>query len=189
MSASTIPASEKWLTHSAQFWFLAALAGQWLFVYYIIGFYGVTTIRGDLAGWNEVLAHGYVEGNIFNNLMVGAHLLLAAIITFAGPLQLIPWIRRHHPTFHRWNGRLYIPTVFILSLGGIYMTWFHDRVVGDNFHHIAMTIGALVTIFCAVQAARYAMKRQFAIHRRWPLPRSISEHKVPATIQDGLQHR
>lgn len=169
MNASSLPAASRWLTRSAQFWFLVALVGQWLFVTYIIGFYGVTTFNGNLAGWNEVLAHGYVEGNLFNNLMVGAHMLFAAIITFCGPLQLIPWIRNHYPAFHRWNGRVYIPTVFILSLGGIYMTWFHDEVVGDFLQHITMTAGALLTMFCAVQAVRYAMQRQFTTHRRWAI--------------------
>src|SRR3981081_3904511 len=80
--------------------FLVAVAGQWLFVVHIVSFYGRAAVQGDLTRWNKVLAVGYVPGDHIGNGVLAIHLLMAAIITFGGPLQLIPQIRSRAPSFH-----------------------------------------------------------------------------------------
>ncbi|WP_163360481.1 DUF2306 domain-containing protein, partial [Klebsiella aerogenes] len=87
---------------------------------YIVGFYGRAAVEVDFERWNEVLVGGYVPGGLAGNLVLAMHLLLAAVITLGGPLQLVPAIRRRWPRFHRWNGRAYMLTALLISLGGLY---------------------------------------------------------------------
>ena len=98
-----------------------AVIGQRIFATYVILFYGKATATGHNENWNKVLPHGYISGETIGNLMVGSHLLLAAIIIIGGPLQIIPKVREYAPTFHRWNGRLYILTAFIIIAIFIYL--------------------------------------------------------------------
>lgn len=156
------------LRTAAAFWFAVAVVGQWLFAYYVMAFYGGAAVRGDLAAWNDVLPHGHIPGDTMGNVAVAAHLFLAVIIMVGGPLQLIPQIRAHAPTFHRWNGRLYLPVVVATSLAGLYMVWFRgspERVVP----HIGASLDAVLIMTFAVLTVRYALARDFTTHRRWAL--------------------
>src|SRR5688572_11862277 len=92
------------LKFAARFWFAVAIAGQMIFVAYVIAFYGGAAVQGNLKAWNEMIPRAYVPGETMSNLAVAAHLSLAVVIMIGGPLQLIPRIRRHAPSFHRWNG-------------------------------------------------------------------------------------
>ncbi|MCH7863462.1 MAG: hypothetical protein IH998_17870 [Proteobacteria bacterium] len=92
--------SVKALRGSVLFWFAVATTGQLAFVLYIAGFYGRAAVQGDFARWNQVLVGGYVPGGLAGNLVLAMHLLLAAVITLGGPLQLVPAIRRRWPRFH-----------------------------------------------------------------------------------------
>ena len=83
---------------AARFWFLVAVAGQWIFVVYVVVFYGGAAIQGDWVAWNRVMPRGYVPGHPIGNLVVAIHLFLAVVILVGGPLQLIPRIRRY-PVF------------------------------------------------------------------------------------------
>jgi hypothetical protein len=74
------------LRGSAAFWLLAALAGQWAFLYYIAAFYGVSTLSGDFEVWNRLAALGrtpYVVGDTMGNLAFAAHALGAGVVASA----------------------------------------------------------------------------------------------------------
>jgi len=160
--------ANKSLTLAAQFWFLVAVTGQLIFIYYVTAFYGGAAMAGDFAGWNKVLPRGYIAGETIGNVMLGMHLLLAVFITLAGPLQLIPQIRARAPKFHRWNGRIYLLTVVLGSIGGAIIVWTRGAI-GSTFSHVGMTVNAAVILLCAYMALRHALARQFPIHRRWAL--------------------
>ncbi|MCE9522779.1 MAG: DUF2306 domain-containing protein [Alphaproteobacteria bacterium] len=153
----------------AALWFLTAIVGQWAFVAFIAGFYGAPTLRGDFEAWdkNAFLTHGYVAGDTMGNLAFAAHVLLAAIITFGGTLQLLPQIRARAIGFHRWNGRLFILTAFVISLTGLFM----NATRGDSgmFDHLAITLNAVLIMLCAGQTLGYALARDIETHRRWAL--------------------
>ena len=154
------------LTKAGQFWFVVAVLGQWIFAGYVMVFYGGSAISGDLQAWNKVLPHGFIPGDSIGNFAVGMHLLLAIVIIVGGPLQLIPQVRTRFPRFHRLNGRVYLLTAFVLSIGGLFMV-FTRGVIGDGQTRIS--INAILIIFCAVMALRYALVRDFKTHRRWAL--------------------
>lgn len=156
------------LKSSAVFWFLVAVIGQLVFVLYILSFYGGSAVRGNLETWVKVLPHGIIPGDTMGNLAIAIHLLLAAIITIGGPLQLIPQIRARAPSFHHWNGRVYLTTAVVASITGLYMVWFRGGV-GGVVQHLGISLNAVLIMFCGAMALRYALARNFVVHRRWAL--------------------
>jgi hypothetical protein len=161
-------AARRALESSARLWFLTAVAGQWLFAAYVAVFYGGAALRGDLAHWNLVLPHGYVEGETFGNAVVAAHLALAFLVLVGGPLQFVPALRAKLPRLHRWNGRVYLVTTMSTALVGLYMVLTRGSV-GDLAQHIAICFNALLIVMYAAFAWLAAVSRDFAAHRRWVL--------------------
>ena len=173
---------DKALKASARLWFLVAVIGQWIFVYYVVAFYGGAAVQGDLEAWNKAIPHAYIAGATAGNVAIATHLFLAVIIIVGGPLQLMlgailtgdgprqlnSKIRAYAAPFHHWNGRIYIPTVIITSLAGLYMIWIRGTV-GGLVQHVGISLdGVLIILFAAI-ALRYAIARDIAIHRRWAL--------------------
>lgn len=156
------------LNNAARFWFLVAAAGQLLFLAYIVSFYGGSTLRGDFDSWRKVLPRGLVAGDAMGNFMLATHLLLAAMMTFGGLLQLLPRVRARWPKVHRWNGRLYVLIAFAISFGSVYLVWVRGSV-GDASQHWGSTLNAVLIVLCASLTWRYARARDFQSHRRWAL--------------------
>jgi hypothetical protein len=161
-------AALKALNLAARFWFLVAVAGQWIFVTYVAVFYGGAALRGDWEAWNRVMKHAYVHGHTVGNLAIALHLLMAVVIIVGGPLQLIPRLRALAPAFHRWNGRVYMLAVLVASIAGLYMVWFR-KSTGDFAQHLGITLDAILIMTFAVLALRYALARDLKTHRRWAL--------------------
>ncbi len=158
------------LDGSAKFWFSTVLVGQAIFSFYIVMFYYTATVRQDIERFNQVMPAGYIEGDIWGNIAVIAHVLFAAIITISGLIQLIPLIRRKVPAIHRWNGRLYISTAMVMSLSGVFMVITrYEQVAGDMFGHVAIMVNGGIIMLCAVMAFKYARARKIAQHRIWAL--------------------
>lgn len=165
---SNITRGNKVLNGTVSFWFLVAVIGQWIFAYYVANFYGSSGMQGDFDKWNEVLPHGYTEGDTLNNWSVGIHLLLSIIIMIAGPLQFVPQIRNKAKRFHKWNGRIYLITSVIISLTGLIMIWTKGGASGIS-GDITITINALLIFAFAAMTIRTAMARKFEAHRQWAI--------------------
>ena len=161
--------ADKSLRGAARFWFGVTLIGQFAFAFSVAAFYGLTALRGDFQAWNRVLAHGYEAGATMGNTALAGHIIFATVINIAGALQLIPGVRNRFPAFHRWNGRLFVLGAFTQAITGLYLTLSGRRVVGDVTQHVISVLGALLIMFCAAVALRYAMARDFTTHRRWAL--------------------
>ncbi len=157
------------LNAAARFWFVVAVAGQWMFACYITLVYGGAVVQGNLQASTSRLANGYEAGNTVGNTVLFAHLLFAAAISFMGALQLIPKIRARFPVFHRWNGRIYIVVAFIMGVSALYLMLSGRKLVGDRTQHVAVVINGFLIIFFAAMAWRTAVARQFNTHRRWAL--------------------
>ncbi len=172
-TASTGPvmpraAAVRALEASGVLWFLIAVTGQWAFVYYIASFYGGAAARGNFAKWNEVLVGGFVAGGTIGNVVLGAHLLLAVVITIGGPLQLVPRLRARALPFHRQNGRAYLLTAFTISIAGMYMVWTRGTA-GGGAMRVGISLNGTLIIACAAMAWRHARARAIPAHRRWAL--------------------
>jgi hypothetical protein len=159
------------LKASGVFWFLVAMLGQWAFFYYIAAFYGSSTFTGNFEIWNRLEALGrtpYVAGDTGGNIAYAAHALGAGIIAFGGALQLIPFIRNRFPTFHRWNGRLFLFTVIGLSLSGFYLVWVRGTSP-STLDALSTTLNGVLILAFAGLALRAAMARDIAVHQRWAM--------------------
>lgn len=167
--ALSLRAASGLLRASAVAWFVVAVLGQWAFVAFIVGFYGPPTATGNFEAWdkNSFMTHGYVAGDTAGNLAFAAHVMLAAIITFGGTVQLIPQIRARAIGFHRSNGRLFILTAFVISLTGLFM----NATRGDTslFAHAPITLNAILIMFCAAQTLGYVLAGDIDTHRRWAM--------------------
>jgi hypothetical protein len=157
------------LSGAGRFWGVTAILGQWAFVYYIVGFYVVSTLQGDFQAWglNERLFKGYVPGDRAGNLAFAAHVLLAAIVAFGGTVQLIPQIRKRFIAVHRWNGRLFLLTAIAASLAGVYLAWGRSGPAVPGASGNAM--GAILIVVFGVLAWRAARAGDVTSHRRWAL--------------------
>lgn len=96
------------------------------------------------------------------------HALGAGIVALGGALQLIPWLRTHAPTFHRWNGRVFLATVVILSLSGFYLAWIRLEPP-QTLTELSPSINGVLILLFATLTLRTALARRFATHRRWAL--------------------
>ncbi len=160
--------ADRILKASGVFWFSVAVAGQAAFVLYIGLFYGRSAMAGDYGRWNDVLVGGWRAGDLIGNGTLALHLLLAAVVTVGGPLQLIPAIRRRWPVFHRWNGRIYMVTAILASLGGLYLTWTRDGA-GELAMQVGISLNGVLILVCAAMAWRLALEKRFDAHRRWAM--------------------
>ncbi|WP_374524962.1 DUF2306 domain-containing protein [Sphingopyxis sp.] len=158
-----------WLGRAAAFCFLSIAAGQLLFTAFILLFYYPSSLSGDFAAWNsKPLIKGFVAGDTGGNLFFAVHVLMAAVITFGGLVQLVPAIRNRWPAVHRWNGRLYLLSAAMLALGGLWLTW--GRGTWMNLTGaVGISLDALLILAFAMLAFRSARARRFAEHRRWAL--------------------
>jgi hypothetical protein len=162
------------LRRAAALWFIAAVAGQWLFVYYISVFYGPATASGDWAAWdrNKNMTDGYLAGDGVGNVLFAAHVIAAAALTFAGTLQLIPWIRERAIAFHRWNGRVFMIAALTGALGGLYLEWVRGtglRAPTGLPSAFGVTLNAVLILAFIAFAWLAARNRNIAAHRVWAM--------------------
>lgn len=162
------PAADRTLTAAAGLWLATALVGQWAFVTYILASYGWPAAQGNIEAWADRALKGYEPGDTVGNLVFGAHVMMAAVMSFGGALQLVPQIRARARAFHRWNGRVFLATAFAISLGGLYLVWVRHATttfVGE----VGITLNALLILGFGAMAWRAAAGRDFASHRRWAM--------------------
>lgn len=159
------------LNGATTLWFLVLLVGQWVFLYFIASFYGPSTLSGNFQAWDEnpFISHGYVAGDAMGNLAFAGHVLMAMVIVFGGTFQLIPWIRKHAPWFHRWNGRVFLVSAILASIAGLWMDVTREIAVEGLASNFAISFNGVLVLILAAFAWRAAATRNIASHRRWAL--------------------
>ncbi len=163
------PVGAKLLSGAGVAWFVVAAAGQTAFIVFIVLFYGVRTLSGRFAAWNDKpLITGYVEGDGVGNLVFAAHVLLAAVVTLGGLMQLIPSLRRRFPDLHRWTGRSFLVIACFLALSGLWMSVARGSYL-SVVSAVAIGINGLLILIFAGLAWREAIRRRFDSHRRWAM--------------------
>lgn len=150
-------------------WFLAAAIGQGAFVYFIAAFYGSRTVAGHFPAWNDKpLITGYVAGDGAGNFVFAAHVLLAAVVTLGGLVQLLPFVRRRFPGLHRWNGRLFFAVAALTVIDGLWLTWVRGTQL-SLVSAVAISLNGVLTLMCMTLAWRHAAARRIAEHRPWAM--------------------
>lgn len=165
------------LKYSAQTWFITAWIGLLIFAYYVVMFYAVSLAKGDLEHWNSFLAKGYIAGDIAHNIAFGLHVMLAIIIIIGGPLQLVPKVRELAPKFHRWNGRVFVTCVLLVTTMGLYIK-FTSVNYGETINGLSNVINALLIYYFCFRAIKYVMAGNIIEHRKWMMRLFIASYAV-----------
>jgi hypothetical protein len=169
--AQTRPGTgRQWLEKAGMAWFVSAFVGQMFFLTYILGFYGTSAVRGQFANWSKYreVIDGYVAGDMIGNIQFGAHIAMAAILTFGGLVQLTPALRNRFKALHRWNGRIFAFCALLASVGGLWLVWVRGSRI-DLASGIGISINALLIIVFILMAVKCARERHFADHQRWAM--------------------
>lgn len=150
-------------------WYSVAAIGHWIFLVYIIAaFYLPIAQHGLVALADSHLPAGYREGELIGNLVIGSHVLVAAIVIGGGPLQLLPALRNQFPALHRALGRVYLPAAVLAALGGLWTTWTRGEI-GTIINDVEISMDALLILACAFFTVKYALAKKLAVHRRWAM--------------------
>lgn len=160
--------SDRLFQSSTKAWFVVVVIGQLIFAYYIVRLYGVSGIQGNFERWNVQTTHGYLSTDLIGNVIFGAHIAFAAIITLGGPIQLLPKIRVIAPRFHRINGRIYIGSAFLISIAGLYLAWAREAA-GGLTGSVFISINGLIILICAFYTIRFAVQRKLSTHQQWAI--------------------
>jgi uncharacterized membrane protein len=96
------------------------------------------------------------------------HIISATLYCALGAFQFVPSLRQRRPRWHRYAGRLLVPTGLAAAGSGVWMALFYPRPPADD---VALTwmrlivgpamIAAIVLGFAAVR------RHDFARHRAW----------------------
>ena len=157
------------LPNAVRAWFLTALVGQLAFVVYIVGVFLPPLWQGDpLAMNNKPHITGWVVGDTMGNAQLLSHVLLGALVTASGLVQLWPEARRRWPALHRWNGRAFMLAALIATLSGFYLTWVRGSQLNLPSALATSANGLLIVVFVAL-AWRSALQRDLAAHREHAL--------------------
>ncbi|MCZ8113391.1 DUF2306 domain-containing protein [Silanimonas sp.] len=157
------------LATAVRTWFLTALVGQLAFVVYIVGvFLPPLWHRDPLAMNNKPHITGWVLGDTMGNAQLLTHVLLGALVTASGLVQLLPEVRRRWPALHRWNGRAFMLAALIATLSGFYLTWVRGSQLNLPSALATSANGLLIVVFVAL-AWRSALRRDIAAHREHAL--------------------
>jgi len=159
---------KKVLNMAGNFWFAIAFLGQFLFAAYILAYYYPSLFSGNWEAWNRTLEHTLEDGDLVGSFFILTHILLAFSITAGGPMQFIPWLRKKAMGFHRWNGRVYILTAFLISIAGLYLILVKGPVGGWVLGSGNMLNASLIMV-CSFLTWRFAMAKQMKKHERWAI--------------------
>ena len=150
-------------------WFVMAAIGQIGFIVFILSYYGPRTAAGNFEAWNDkVLIDGHKPGDDLGNFMFIVHVLLAAVMTFGGLVQLIPSIRNRYRALHRWNGRVFLGLACFLALGGLWLGWVRGTRLSLE-SGLAVSFNSILILAFAVPTLLLAMRRRIADHQRWAM--------------------
>lgn len=157
------------LAWSARAWFLAAAGGQLAFIAFILVFTLPRLFGGNYPALNEK-PHitGWVPGDAVGNAQFVAHMLVAAVVTLLGLVQVLPQVRQRWPGLHRWSGRAFMVAALAASLTGFYLTWIRGSQLGPASAWSTTLNGLLIVVFVAL-AWRSALRRDIVSHRRHAL--------------------
>lgn len=135
---------------------------------YILLFYGLSWLAGELTLWNSGVLQTYAPDSPAANNAMAVHFLGGGILLVLGNIQLLPVVRQRFPVFHRWTGRLYASMAVLAALGGLLHIAI-DGTIGGVLMNIGFSLYGLLMLVAAVETVRHARARRLATHRLWAL--------------------
>jgi len=101
--------------------------------------------------------------------MFAAHVLLAAVLTLGGTIQLLPQLRRNALSLHRWNGRVFLVAAMLTATGGLALHFVRGIDKDGGGFPSPIDFNALLILVFATLAWMFARRSRIAAHRQWAL--------------------
>jgi uncharacterized membrane protein len=98
------------------------------------------------------------------------HILAITLFSLLGALQFAPRIRQNHPAWHRWSGRVVVPSGLAAALSGLWLAHFYDLPPTDGtaLYLTRLVVGVWMT-FALVRGYLAIRARDIDTHRNWML--------------------
>lgn len=97
-------------------------------------------------------------------IMIQIHIILATISLLTGPLGIIKPIRKRSRRFHRWNGRLYVLSIVLNFIPGIYVSFFASGGWPSTIGFLVLNILWFGTTFLGYLSIK---KKNVILHSQW----------------------
>jgi uncharacterized membrane protein len=109
------------------------------------------------------------------------HILPGALFMVLGVLQFVPRIRRRYPRYHRFAGRVFVFTGYIVGLSALAMP-FVMRPIGGLNEATGTILFAIYFLVALTKTWSHARKRHLLLHREWMI-RTFALGLAVATIR------
>lgn len=96
--------------------------------------------------------------------MIRIHILLAIISLITGPLGIIKAIRDKSRNFHRWNGRLYVFSIILNFIPGVYVSFFATGGLPSIIGFLILNTLWLIT---TILGFLYIKRQNVILHSQW----------------------
>lgn len=96
--------------------------------------------------------------------MIRIHILLAIIALITGPLGVIKAIRNKSREFHRWNGRIYVMSIILNFIPGVYVSFFATGGLPSIFGFLILNTLWLIT---TILGYWYIKRQKVMLHSQW----------------------
>lgn len=97
-------------------------------------------------------------------LMIRIHIVLAIISLITGPLGVVKRLRVKSMRFHRWNGRLYVLSILLNFVPGVYVSFF---ATGGWLSTLGFLILNALWLGTTILGYWYIKRRDVILHRQW----------------------
>ncbi len=150
---------------------IALIATVWssslLFGLYILAFFIVAAIDGDLTVWNSgSLPDLYEEGEPLATAGIGLHFTMGGLILILGSIQLIDRFRNAYPKLHRFFGKIYVGASLLTAIGGLAFIAV-SGTVGGTVMNIGFGLYGILMFVSAVETFRHARAGRYDRHQLW----------------------
>ncbi|GIO44340.1 DUF2306 domain-containing protein [Paenibacillus apis] len=96
--------------------------------------------------------------------MIRIHILLAIISLITGPLGAIKAIRDKSRNFHRWNGRIYVMSIILNFIPGVYVSFFATGGLPSIIGFLILNSLWLIT---TILGFWYIKRQRVMLHSQW----------------------
>lgn len=112
-------------------------------------------------------------------LPVVVHIVFGIIFNVLSPFQFAPSIRKNHPKFHRYSGRLLIISAIPVALSALWMNQYFPSY-GGTLKYTGIVAYCIVLLGSLFLAIKYVMNKDIQNHRLWMM-RAMAAALGPAT--------
>ena len=140
-----------------------------LFAIFTAGHYIRQALARNIEAWESTDPGLYRPGRpVANYALMLLHFIAGTILMVAGPIQLIPSLRRRFISVHRVVGRVYIAAALIASICATTFAILYGTSRGDHYEDAGNILFGTLVLVCAYQSYKHAaITKKIESHKLW----------------------